>query len=130
MGKRRFTAEDRIKIVELYIRNGIGYGPISKKYDVPETTLCHWVRKYNEKGAEGLLDSLTDIIRTSPSGRLIGSGNILLIDGRQPICFLKSRLNQSSIPLGSKISGLHDCSKARRRFADGLSALPKAVTQH
>jgi len=73
--------------------------------------------------------SLTDIIRTSPSGRLIGSGNVLLIDGRQPIGFLKPYLNQSSIPLGSWISGLHGCSKARHRFADGLAALQKAVTQ-
>ena len=60
---------------------------------------------------------------------LIGSGNILLIDGRQPIGFLKSCLNQSSIPLGSPISGLQDCSKARHRFADGLAALQEAVTQ-
>ena len=29
MGKSRFTIEDKIKIVELCIRNGIGYGAIS-----------------------------------------------------------------------------------------------------
>ena len=72
--------------------------------------------------------SLIDIIRTRPNGRLIGSGNILLIDGRQPIGFLKSRLSQPSIPLGSQISELYGRSKARHRFADGLAALQKAVT--
>jgi len=36
--------------------------------------------------------------------RLIDSGFLLLIDGRQPICFLKDCLNQSSIPLGLQIS--------------------------
>jgi hypothetical protein len=50
--------------------------------------------------------------------------------GTKPICFLKSRLSQSSIPPGSQIFELHSRSKARHRFADGLAALPKAVTQH
>jgi hypothetical protein len=61
--------------------------------------------------------------------RLVGSGNILLIDGRQPICFIKSCLNQPSIPLGLKISEPYGCSKARQSFADGLCALQKAITQ-
>ena len=82
MGKRRFTAEERIKIVELYIRNGIGYGPISKKYDVPETTLHHWVRKYNEKGAEGLLDNkrkpeseMTELEKLRAENRMLEARN-------------------------------------------------------
>ena len=34
----------------------------------------------------------------------------------KPIGFLKSRLNQSSIPPGSQISEPHDCSEARRKL--------------
>jgi hypothetical protein len=68
------------------------------------------------------------MIQIRPSRRLIGAGNILLIDGRQPIGFSKSRLSQSSIPLGSQISELYGRSKVRHRFADGLCALQKAVT--
>ena len=74
--------------------------------------------------------SLTNIIQTSPRVRLVGSGNILLIDGRQPICFIKSCLNQPSIPLGSQISAPPGCSEARRSFADGLCALQEAITRH
>ena len=55
MGKKRFTSEDKIKIVELYIRNGMGYGQISGKYGIPATTLRHWVRKYQTFGAKGLM---------------------------------------------------------------------------
>ena len=69
--------------------------------------------------------SLNDIIRTRPSVRLIGSGNLLFIDGRQPICFIKNCLNQSSIPLGSKISDPLDRFETRRHFADGLPPFQK-----
>ena len=81
MGKKRFTSEDRIKIVEIYIRNGIGYGAISKKYGVPETTLRHWVRKYQTFGAEGLMDRVrnqsysAEIKRCSVEEYLSGKGS-------------------------------------------------------
>ena len=45
--------------------------------------------------------SLSDIIRTRLSRRLIVPGLLLLIDGRQPICFAKASLSQPSIPLRS-----------------------------
>ena len=69
--------------------------------------------------------SLSNIIRTRLSGRLICPGILLLIDGRQPICFLKASLSQSSIQLRSKISKEQGRSKARHRFADGLSPFKK-----
>ncbi len=55
MVKKRFSSEDKLKIVEIYIRTGMGYGQISGKYGVAVTTLRHWVWKYQTFGAEGLM---------------------------------------------------------------------------
>lgn len=55
MGKKEFTIEEKIKAVELHVREGMGYGGISDKYGVPITTLRHWIRKYQTFGAEGLM---------------------------------------------------------------------------
>ena len=74
--------------------------------------------------------SLNNIIRIRLSGCLIVPGILLFIDGRQPIGFRKAFLCQPSIPLRSKIFELRGRSEARHRFADGLCALQKAVTQH
>ncbi|MFR8873785.1 MAG: hypothetical protein ACLVHV_10190 [Oscillospiraceae bacterium] len=43
--KKKFAIEEKIKAVELHIREGMGYGGISERFGVPITTLCHWVRK-------------------------------------------------------------------------------------
>ena len=84
-----------------------------------------YLRKRRSRLATLLEGSLSDIIRTRLSVRLIGSSLLLIIDGRQPICFLKASLSQSSIPLRSKISKEQGRSKARHRFADGLSPFKK-----
>ena len=55
MGKKEFTIEEKIKAVELHIREGMGYGGISERYGVPITTLRHWIRKYQTFGVEGLM---------------------------------------------------------------------------
>ena len=55
MCKKEFTIEDKIKAIELYIRDGMGCGRISDRYGVPITTLRHWIRKYQTFGAEGLM---------------------------------------------------------------------------
>ena len=55
MCKKEFTIEDKIKAIELHIRDGVGYGGISDRYGVPITTLRHWIRKYQTFGAEGLM---------------------------------------------------------------------------
>ena len=55
MGKKKFAIEEKIKAVELHIREGMGYGGISERFGVPITTLCHWVRKYQTFSADGLM---------------------------------------------------------------------------
>lgn len=56
------------------------------------------------------------MIRTRLSEHLIGPVFLLFIDERQPICFLKASLDQSSIPLRSQIFELPGCSEARRKL--------------
>lgn len=55
MGKKEFRIEEKIKLVELHICEGMGYGGISNRYGVPITTLRHWIRKYQTFGIEGLM---------------------------------------------------------------------------
>ena len=55
MGKKDFTIEEKIKVIELHIHDGMGYGAISDRYGVPITTLRHWIRKYQTFGREGLM---------------------------------------------------------------------------
>ena len=56
MCKKKLTTEEKIKAVELHIRDGMGYGGISDRYEVPIRTLREWVRQYQTFGVEGLVD--------------------------------------------------------------------------
>ena len=56
------------------------------------------------KAAHGHFVSLSDMIRTRPTGRLFTSGFISFFGGRQPTGIIQFRLNQKSAPVGSKIS--------------------------
>jgi len=72
--------------------------------------------------------SLSDIIRTSPTGGLFASGFISFFGGRQPTGIIQFRLNQKSAPVGSEISERIQEGDARRLLADGLS--PFKSSQH
>ena len=50
MGKKKFTIEEKIKAVELHIREGMGYGGISDRFGVPITTLRHWIQGNGHNG--------------------------------------------------------------------------------
>ena len=54
MPKSRFTDEERIKIVESYINNEIGWNQIIYNYGIANSTLESWIRKYRQFGASGL----------------------------------------------------------------------------
>ena len=56
MGKNRFTAEEKIGMVELHLREGKGNQWISERYGVSPKTLCDWIEKYKVFGAEGLME--------------------------------------------------------------------------
>lgn len=50
------TYEERIEIVSYCIEHGNDYTATIEKYGVSYQQIYSWVRKYNEKGAEGLVD--------------------------------------------------------------------------
>ena len=53
---RKTTFEERIEIVQFCIANGKNYGLTMDKFNVSYQQIYLWVRKYEEKGVDGLLD--------------------------------------------------------------------------
>jgi transposase-like protein len=53
---RNTTYEERVEIVSYCIEHGNDYVATIEKYGVSYQQIYSWVRKYNEKGAEGLVD--------------------------------------------------------------------------
>ena len=53
---RTTTYEERIEIVSFCIERGNDYTATIEKYGVSYQQIYSWVRKYNEKGAEGPVD--------------------------------------------------------------------------
>ena len=53
---RTTTYEERIEIVSFCIEHGNDYAAAVEKYGVSYQQIYYWVKKYREKGAEGLLD--------------------------------------------------------------------------
>lgn len=53
---RNTTYEERVEIVSYCIENGNDYTAAIEKYGVSYQQIYSWVRKYNEKGAAGLVD--------------------------------------------------------------------------
>lgn len=54
--ERKISQEERITIVQFCIEHGLDYIAASKKYQVSYQQVYQWVRKYEEKGIEGLID--------------------------------------------------------------------------
>ena len=55
MAKKKFPTAEKIRAVELHIRDGMGYGGISDRYGVPTAALRLWIRNYQTFGVEGLM---------------------------------------------------------------------------
>jgi transposase-like protein len=53
---RKTTKEERIEIVSFCIENGKNYGLTMEKYGVSYQQIYSWMRKYEEKGVDGLND--------------------------------------------------------------------------
>ena len=53
---RKTTQEERAQIVAFCIENGKDYGLTMEKYGVSYQQIYSWVRKYEAKGVEGLID--------------------------------------------------------------------------
>lgn len=78
------TYEERIEIVSYCIEHGNDYTAAIEKYGVSYQQIYSWVRKYNEKGAEGLVDKrgkrkpeseMTEVEKLRVENRLLEARN-------------------------------------------------------
>lgn len=81
---RKTTFEERIEIVQFCIVNGKNYGLTMDKFNVSYQQIYLWVRKYEEKGIDGLLDrrgkskpegELTDLDRLKAENKMLAAKN-------------------------------------------------------
>lgn len=49
------SPEEKEKIVLEYLNSTTGYSPILRKYELSEEVFRKWVKKYREKGIDGLV---------------------------------------------------------------------------
>ena len=78
------TYEERLEIVSHCIEHGNDYSAAIEKYGVSYQQIYSWVRKYNEKGAEGLVDKrgkrkpeseMTELERLRAENKLLAARN-------------------------------------------------------
>ena len=48
------TRKEKEKIVKEYLNGNKGYKTIGNKYNISNSLICYWSRKYKNKGIEGL----------------------------------------------------------------------------
>lgn len=53
----KYSNEFKLEVVKYCVEEHHGYSDAAKHFNIPsETTILYWVRKYKEKGVEGLLN--------------------------------------------------------------------------
>ena len=57
MKSRKTTFEERLEIVNYVLANNNDFKGAADKYSVPYANVFNWVKKYNERGEDGLSDS-------------------------------------------------------------------------
>lgn len=81
---RTTTLDERIEIVTCCIAEGANYGAIIEKYGVSYQQIYNWVRKYKEKGVDGLIDKrgkrklpdeMTEMERLQAENRMLRAEN-------------------------------------------------------
>lgn len=81
---RKTTCEERINIVEYCIENQNNYGDTALKYQVSYQQVYQWVRKFKEKGIDGLQDNrgrtkpiveMTELEKLRSENRLLQAEN-------------------------------------------------------
>lgn len=53
---RRYTIEEKEKIVKRYLNNGESYPTLEKETGIPHRNIERWVKKYLNNGKEGLVN--------------------------------------------------------------------------
>ena len=81
---RKTTFEERVEIVQFCIENGKNYGLTMDQFNVSYQQIYLWVRKYDEKGVDGLLDrrgkakpenELTELDRLKAENKMLAAKN-------------------------------------------------------
>lgn len=81
---KKTTFEERIEIVQFCIANSKNYGLTMDKFNVSYQQIYLWVRKYEEKGVDGLLDrrgktkpenELTELDRLKAENKMLEAKN-------------------------------------------------------
>lgn len=81
---RKTTCEERINIVEYCIKNHNNYAGAALKYQISYQQVYQWVRKFKEKGIDGLqdnrgrtkpVDEMTELERLRSENRLLHAEN-------------------------------------------------------
>lgn len=81
---RLTTLDERIEIVSYCIANGKDYGATIEKYGVSYQQIYSWVRKYEVKGVDGLidkrgkikpLDEMTEVERLRAENKMLKAEN-------------------------------------------------------
>ena len=81
---RKTTFEERVEIVSYCIEQGNDYAAAIEKYGVSYQQIYSWVRKYQEKGAEGLRDKrgkrkpeseMTELEKLRAENRMLAARN-------------------------------------------------------
>ena len=81
---RNTTYEERVEIVSYCIEHGNDYTAAIEKYGISYQQIYSWVRKYNEKGTEGLVDKrgkrkpeseMTEVEKLRAENRLLEARN-------------------------------------------------------
>ena len=77
---RKTTLEERIKLVEDYIKSNMSYAEAAEKYDLSYQQVYQWVQKYKKQGVDGLEDhrgrtkpaeEMTDIEKLKAENRML-----------------------------------------------------------
>lgn len=84
---RKTTFDERVEIVQYCISHGKDYGATIEKYNVSYQQIYSWVKKYEAKGIDGLIDKrgktkpeseLTDMDRLKAEMKMLEAKNIEL----------------------------------------------------
>ncbi len=58
MAKSKHSQKFKLEVVKYYINEHMGYKNTANKFNISDTTVKRWVKKYEEHGIEGLSKSI------------------------------------------------------------------------
>jgi transposase len=52
--QQSYTAETKLKAVQMYLENGMGYKRVARELNIPEPSVRRWVKRYEREGMSAL----------------------------------------------------------------------------